>query len=175
VQLEPTRLLTGLCLLLLLAPVRADVGPGEMQIMARALSFLQKPPSGVLRVGVVFSPIIAESSREAEAVERILRDGLQVGNLTLKAVPVPLNEISRTNTDLLFLTGGLQEQGQQVAAVTRARHIPCVTTDLAQVRSGACALGIRSQPSIQILVNRATAVADGISFSTVFRMMITEI
>ena len=75
----------------------------------------------------------------------------------------------------LFLTAGLNDEAQGVAAASRALKIPCVTADLAQVKNGTCAMGIRSQPKIEILVNRAAAEANGTTFSTVFRMMITEL
>jgi hypothetical protein len=43
------------------------------------------------------------------------------------------------------------------------------------VHNGACAVGVRSQPRIEVIVNRAAAAASGIVLSAVFRMMITEI
>jgi len=52
--------------------------------------------------------------------------------------------------------------------------VACLTTDLAQVRGGACAIGIRSGPRVEILVNHAAAESSGVSFSTAFRMLITE-
>ncbi len=175
----PVRARRLLCCALLLGslatPTRADVGSGEMQIIGRALSFLQKPMTGEITVGIVFSASNAESAREAELARRALGNGLAVGNLTLKALPVPIGEISRARVDLLFLTAGLGAEAQAVEAVSRAQQIPCATTDIVQVRNGSCALGIRSQPKVEILVNRAAAAASGTAFSTVFRMMITEI
>jgi hypothetical protein len=51
----------------------------------------------------------------------------------------------------------------------------CVTTDIAQVRRGACVMGVRSRPKVEVFVNRASATANHINFSTVFRVMITEL
>jgi hypothetical protein len=56
----------------------------------------------------------------------------------------------------------------------RSKRIPCITTDLAKVKSGSCAIGVRSQPKIEILVNRNAATGSDLKFSAVFRMMITE-
>jgi hypothetical protein len=42
------------------------------------------------------------------------------------------------------------------------------------VRDGTCAIGVRSHPRVEILVNHAAAEASGIRFSTSFRMLITE-
>jgi ABC-type uncharacterized transport system substrate-binding protein len=153
----------------------ADVNPGDMQIMARALSFMQKPLVGEVTVGIVYSPSNTQSAREAGVVRQLLSGGLQVGNLTLKSIPVPIGELAHAKVDIFFLTAGMDTEAQSVPAASRERQIPCVTTDLAQVRNGSCTMGIRSLPKIEIFVNRAAAAASGISFSTVFRMMITEL
>ena len=58
---------------------------------------------------------------------------------------------------------------------SRTRKVPCITFDLAQVRSGACTMGVRAHPRIEVLVNRAAAEASGTEFAAVFRFMITEI
>jgi hypothetical protein len=158
--------------LLALASALADVGPGDMQVLARASTFLEKPPVGDVSMGVVYSPGSAQSLREAATVQKLLDGGLTVGNLTLRAVAVPVRSWPR---ECPAETAGLNEEAQGVAALSRERHIPCVTTDLAQVQSGTCPIGIRWQPKIEILVNRAAAAANGTSFSTIFRMMVKEI
>jgi len=169
-------LLMGLiCLGSPVASVHADATPSDMQIMARALSFMQKPLSGEVGVGIVFAPGNPESARDAQQVQRILGNGLRVGNLILRPVLVPISEVARARVALYFLTAGVRGEARAVAVASRARQIPCATADLAQVRQGICALGVRSQPRIEILVNRVAAQADGISFSTAFRMMITEL
>lgn len=171
-----TQVLVSISWLLMAAlPARADVNPQDMQIMARALSFMTKPLSGGVRVGVVYAPDDKRSVLELESVQRILGGGLRIGSVTLWAVPVRLDQVAGAQVGLLFLTGGLGAQARSVAAASRARRIPCVTTDLTQVRNGLCAVGIRSQPKIEILVNRAVATAEGVEFSTVFSLMVTEL
>lgn len=162
-------------LLVAAAPALADVDAGDMQIVARALSFMAKPLAGDVLVGVVYSPDSAQSVRELESVQRLLGDGLRVGSVTLKPVPVRLAEAGGARPGLFFLTAGLGVRAQPVAAASRAQRIPCVTTDLTQVRSGVCAIGIQSRPRVEILVNRVAAAADGTAFSTVFSLMITEL
>jgi ABC-type uncharacterized transport system substrate-binding protein len=146
-----------------------------MQIIARALSFMSRPLSGDVSVGIAYAPGNSQSAHEAATVQKILSGGLRVGNLSLKPVPLPAGDLGGAKVDVLFLTAGLNSEAQAIVAASRARHIPCVTTDLAQVKSGICTMGVRSQPRVEILVNRAAAAADGTAFSTVFRMMITEI
>jgi hypothetical protein len=149
--------------------------PQDVQIAARTLGFLARPPSGEVRVAVVYAQDSPQSLEEARHLMQILGAGLTVGNITLTPALVPVNALARTRVGLIFLAPGIGSEGSLVAVVSRSSQIPCVTTDLSQVRSGNCAIGIRSAPQIEILVNRAAATASGTIFSTIFRVMITEL
>jgi hypothetical protein len=50
-----------------------------------------------------------------------------------------------------------------------------MTTDLAAVQAGYCAIHLKSAPKVQITVNKALADQIGISFGAAFKLMITEI
>ncbi len=163
------------CLLLASVPARAQVTTSDLQIAGRALGFLEKPMSGDIVVGIVYAADNAQSRREAENLQRLLGSGLKVGNVTLQPSLVSTADVARSNVRLFFLTPGLGGQASVVAAASRARSVPCITTDIAQVREGLCAMGVRSRPKIEILVNRTAAKDSSTAFSTVFRMMITEI
>jgi hypothetical protein len=156
-------------------PALADVTAQDLQIAARALSFLQRPLSGEVAVGIVYVRGNPQSLEEAESLQGMLSEGLKVGSITLKSTLISLEQAPRASVELFFLTAGLGAEAQSLADISRARHLPCLTTDLSQVAAGRCAVGVRSQPKIQIVVNRAAAAASGTTFSTVFRMMITEI
>jgi len=168
-------LLLGCCAVLQALPAHAEVVAGDLQIMGRALSFLEKPMSGEVRVGVVYSADNPQSAHDADDLQRLLGDGLRVGNVLLKPVMVSLGQLAQANVDVLFLTAGLGEQATPVGVASRTRRLPCITSDLSQVRTGRCAVGVSSEPTVQILVNRAAALANGTTFSTLFRMLINEI
>jgi ABC-type uncharacterized transport system substrate-binding protein len=153
----------------------AQVTAQDLQVAGRALSFLTKPLTGEVKVGIVYASGSPQSVQEAQGLQRLLADGLKVGNLTLKPALIPVTEIARANVGLIFLAPGTGEEAKGVAQASKAKHVPCVTTDLSQVKSGYCALGVRSQPKIEILVNRAAAADSDTTFSTIFRVMITEI
>jgi hypothetical protein len=152
----------------------AEVTAQDLQIAGRALSFLQKPLSGEVAVGIVYLRSNPQSFEEAEALQSMLNEGLKVGNITLKFTLVSLEEAPRASVGIFFLTTGLGTEAQRLAELSHAKHLPCLTTDLSQVAAGRCAVGVRSKPKIEIVVNRVAATASGIAFSTVFRMMITE-
>lgn len=156
-------------------PARADVSVTDLQITARALTFMESPPSGNVRVGIIYNPTNTSTRRQARELEQMLRGGLRVGNINLEPRMVSIDQAASAGVDLFFLTENLGEAGRKVAGLGKTRRIPCVTTDLAQVRDGACAVGIRSTPKVEILVNRDAANSSGMTFAAAFRMMISEI
>jgi hypothetical protein len=150
------------------------VSLSDLQIAVRALGFINNPPTGKVSVGVVYAPDIPGSTQEAQELQAILGNGLQVGNLFLKPVMVPVNDGDISTVGLLFLTQGLGSISRTLLSASKKKRILCVTTDITQVIKGACALGVKSYPKIEILVNRAAAANSGITFASAFNMMITE-
>jgi hypothetical protein len=67
---------TGLCALLLAgpmaAPAYADVTAKDVQVMARALGFTEKPPTGDVNIGIVFAPGNPQSAKEATDLQAML-------------------------------------------------------------------------------------------------------
>ena len=173
------RLTKGLALcataVLSAAPAWAQISPMDVQVAGRALSFLAKPLTGEVTMGIVYSPNNAQSLQDARELEKQMGSGLRVGNLTLKPALIAVGEAARANVGLFFVTPGTGSDAAALLEITQTKHIPCVTTDLSQVTAGRCAVGVRSTPKIEIVVNRTAAAASGTTFSTVFRMMITEI
>jgi len=164
------------CLLIACGCAHAEFQLDDLQIAGRALGFLDKPLNGDVNAGIVYVPADPQSARQAEALKKLLGEGLRVGNVTLKPILVPVGEVSRANVALFLLTDGVAGvEAQAIVGAAKPKRTPCITTNLAQVRNGVCAIGIRSQPKVEILVNRAIAASTGVAFSAIFRMMITEI
>jgi hypothetical protein len=151
----------------------AEFSLSDLQIAGRALGFLDKPLQGQVTAGIVYSPTNPQSSREAEALKEMIGDGLRIGNVTLRAVLIAIADVPHSSAALFFLTDGVEDKAL-LADAARTKRIPCITTDLAMVTSGRCAIGVRSRPKIEILVNRIAAADSELKFSAVFRMMITE-
>jgi hypothetical protein len=162
------------CVVLAFGTAHAQFTMSDLQIAGRALGFLDKPLQGQVTAGIVYSPANPQSAREAEALKDMLGDGLKIGNVTLRPVLVAAADVQHSTAALFLLTDGIDDL-TPVADAARTKQIPCITTDLAKVKSGNCAIGVRSQPKIEILVNRNAATGSQLSFSAVFRMMITEI
>lgn len=164
------------CFLVFCSPARADVTTADVQVAARALSFVSNPLKGTVRVGIVYAAGNPKSVQQAQGLRSLLGSGLRVGNLELRPVLVKSTDVAGANVDLFFLTEFMTVDETPNLLGDRARRpILCVTTDLAQVRSGACVMGVQSRPKVEVFVNQASAKANHVSFSTVFRVMITEL
>jgi ABC-type uncharacterized transport system substrate-binding protein len=156
-------------------PAAAEVAQTDLLIAGRAIGFIRSLKSGDVHVGIVYDPGIAQSVQQAADLNGLMGGSLSVGNLVLKPVMLPVAQLGNAGIDLFFLTEGMGIDGEKVKAASRARKIPCITFDMTQVRNGACAMGVRSQPKIEVFVNREAAEASGTDLATVFRVMITEI
>lgn len=153
----------------------ARVTPDDIQVAARALSFLERPPRGDLRLAIVYAPDSPQSVSAADDLRRMLGSSQKAGNLVLTPFLVKVDQLGGVRADALFLTEGVgPEAAGQIKAAARSQRIPCLTVDLDQVRKGVCTVGVSSSPRVQVYVNRALATASGQSFSTIFRIMITE-
>ena len=161
------------CAALVFGTAHAEFTLSDIQIAGRALGFLDKPLQGQVTAGIVYSPTNPQSAREAEALKNMLGDGLKIGNITLRPVLVSVADVQHSTAALFLVTDGAVDVSL-VSEASRNKKIPCITTDLSKVKDGTCAIGVRSQPKIEILVNRNAALASQLSFSAVFRMMITE-
>lgn len=153
----------------------AEVTRTDLQILGRALSFLESPPSGTVRVGIVYSSSDARTRRHAGEIRDTFEGGVRVGNIRLQPVLVATDTAGEADVDLFLIPERFAGDLASISTASGARGIPCATTDIGRVREGACALGVRSQPKIEIVVNRKMAEKADAKFATAFRMMITEI
>jgi hypothetical protein len=153
----------------------ADISETDLQLAARTLTFMEQPLSGRVRLGIVYSSASPRSLNQAQALAAQLESGLIVGNIELRPVLVPIERADTADVDLFLMTEFLPPESSHLATISARRQITCVTTDIRQVESGACAIAIRSQPKIEIIVNREAAANSGVRFATAFRVMVTEL
>ena len=144
------------------SPARAEVTAADLMIAARAIGFIEKFGNSDIRVGIVYAPESAQSVQQANALRAMFGNQFRVGSRVLTAILVRTDQVAGA-------------AAERVASTSKLKKIPCITFDFSQVRNGACAIGVQSQPKIQILVNRKAAAESGTTFSSVFRLMITEL
>ena len=155
-------------------PVHAEIKRTDVLVATRAIGFISKFHGGDLRVGIVVAPESPQSVEDGNQLKAIFGTEMAIGNNMLKPVMLRTDQVANADVGLFFLTEGTGAAASRVASASKARKIPCITFDLAQVKSGACTIGVQSQPKIEIFVNRKAAAESNTIFSSVFRLMITE-
>jgi ABC-type uncharacterized transport system substrate-binding protein len=156
-------------------PAQAEVTTSDLLIAGRTIGFIEKLANSGMRVGIVYAPESAQSVQQANALRAMLGNQFRVGSLVLTAVMLRTDQVADADVGLFLLSEGAGAAGTKVADASKMKKIPCITFDLSQVRNGACVIGVQSQPRIQILVNKKAAAESGTIFSSVFRLMITEL
>jgi len=160
-----------LCSYVVAAPANAEFAAKDAQVMARVMGFMDQPPPSTVKLGIVYD---AGTQKQAEALMAQLGGGLAAGKFTLVPTLVKIGDVGSANVNAVVLMAGVGG-AVKVAEITKSKKIPCFTGDVSQVKSGACLVGITTDPKVEILLNKALAASSGISFGAAFKMMITEI
>lgn len=168
-------LLAGTLALALVAPTIANADPAkDLQVAGRALTFLENGPTGKATLGVVFDSSKPASVAEKNAVMAALGAGFSAGGLTLVGKPVDASAVAGVaGVQALYVTAGVNYAA--VGGAAKGKKLVTIGSDPACVKSGACTMGVETDPKVTITVNRAAAAAVGAAFKAAFRMMITEI
>jgi len=143
-------------------------------VATRVISFLQPQLSGSIPAAIIYQPGNAASEAEAASIERA--GPLIAGKGTLRLKRVPANALGQlAGVRVAFVTSGLREAEGQIAAAAARQSILTITSDLACVQAGHCAVAISTTPRVQITVSRAAAKAANIQFGSAFLMLVKEI
>ncbi|MDO9710950.1 hypothetical protein [Paracraurococcus lichenis] len=167
--------LCGLIALCLGAPpATAETTARDLQVLARALGFLDRAPKGTGELGIVYPAASPAAKAEAERVAALCGDGLRAGALTLHPRLVPAEAAGQAQVAALLLTEAALPEAGQIAGALAGRGIPLIATTPAALDGNRVVMAVRSEPRVEILVSRAAAQAAGVTFSAAFRMMIQE-
>ena len=160
---------------LFILPVQASAdGSREIQVAGRTLTFLDNGPSGKVTFAVVFDPSKPASVAEKDEVMAAIGSGMSVGAATVVGRAVEFNSLgSAGDAGALYLTHGVNYTA--AGAFAKSKKILSISSDMSCVQSGACVMGVAASPKVEIVVNSATAKAEGIVFKAAFKMMIKEI
>lgn len=151
----------------------ASMTAKDLQVLGRAIAFLLPPPGTGATVAIAYVGGNSASRSDAEAIAALIGDGLHAGNAILHPKLVEVGALATTECAAVIAASG--SNGAGLSAASRSAHTLCVTTELAAVEAGLCAMGIKSDPHVEILINHAAVSASGIEFATAFRMIIREI
>lgn len=156
------------------SPGLAHADPArDLQVAGRALTFLENGPTGRVVLGVVFDPAKPGSVAEKNAVMAATGGGFSAGALTLVGKPIEAGEVGgASGVGALYVTSGVNYGA--VGSAAKAKKLVTIGAP-ACAESGACVLGVMTEPKVEITVNRSAAAAVGAAFKAAFRMMIKEI
>ena len=166
--------LLPLCLTLGSTSAAAEASLQDLQILVRALGFLERPPAGLAELGIAYPAASAAGRAEAERVAALFGDGLRAGALTLRPRLVPADAAGEAPVVAVLLTDAALPQAAQIAVALAGRSVPTIATNAAAIGGGQIVLVLRSQPRVEILVSRTAAQTARVNFATAFRMMIQE-
>lgn len=157
---------------LMLAGAAEAAGERDLQVIGRALSFVEGGPSGSVVLAIVYSDDAPGSKEEADATAAAIGGGLAAGEVTLTAQVVPVSALaSASGAAAVFVPAGMAAHYDAIKASGKISF----STDRACVTAGGCVVAIQSAPKVEIVVNRAAAAAASVSFESAFQMMINEI
>jgi hypothetical protein len=153
-----------------LRPAHAgSLTPTSVQILSRAMAFLQPAPSGTATVAVAYDPARPDSKQDAEAIAGYFGAGLHAGPASLKAQVIDIGQLASGRFVAVIAAAGVSID--QVFSASQALRVPCVTADAAAVRGGHCVMSIQSDPKVDIQINAAAASLSGVAFRSAFMFM----
>ncbi len=145
----------------------------DVQIMAKAIGFLEPPPSGPAIVAIAYDPADPASKQDAEELAGYFGDGLKAGAATLKPKVTEVGKLSAGGFIAVVTASGVKSD--QVFSVTRSQHVACVTPDASAVQSGQCLMSIKSSPKVEILISRSAMSGSSVEFGSAFLLMAHEL
>jgi hypothetical protein len=153
-----------------LTPTNAEsLTPKGVQILSRAIGFLQPVPSGTAMVAIAYNPAEPASKQDADAIAGYFGDGLKAGPANLKAQAVDVSQVASGHFVAVVAAAGVNID--KVFAASQALRVPCVTADAAAVQGGRCVMSVQSDPKVDIQINAAAASRSGVAFGSAFMFM----
>jgi hypothetical protein len=145
----------------------------DLRVIARALSFLDRPPNGPVELGLIFN----EAGGAGQAAATALAEAtppIAIGALLLTPRPVALAALRQTRVGACLLLEPTPQHARLLAEAVAGRQTLTVTTDRPLVNAGLIVMAVRSLPRVEIIVSRSAAQASGLGFAPAFRMLIQE-
>jgi hypothetical protein len=154
------------------SPVTTSLSPDDLRILSSALIFMRPETAGGV-VAIVYAGRDEPSHQDAEAIAASVSQYLTPHGRALTPKLVEADALTGATFDLVIVAMGANSEA--VARAAASRNALCVTGDQEAVRKGLCAMSIHSANKVEILLNTRATQAEGVSFATAFRMMVSEL
>lgn len=156
-----------------IAPANAEVTEKDLQVLGRAIGFIENGPSGTVSVAVVYADGDAASQASADQLAAFVGTGRSAGKLTMNAVSTAVGALS--GADIILVPNGQSSLYDAVKAATSSGKGISASADKACAAAGACVISIASDPKVEIFMSGSASAAANVSFGSAFRMMIKEL
>jgi hypothetical protein len=160
--------------LMLVSPDASAATQKDMQILGRALGFIENGPSGDVKIGIVTDSGNAASLAEANELASIIGSGLKSGKINLQAEKVATGAAAGSGHPVLYFTEGTEASHASIFNAVSSKGTITVSTHDSCLNASQCVMVVKSVPKVDIKVSSAAAGSTGVSFGSAFRMMISE-
>jgi len=160
--------------LMLISPDASAATQKDMQILGRALGFIENGPSGDVKIGIVTDSGNPASLAEANEIVSIIGGGLKSGKINLQAEKVNAAAAASSGLPVLYFTEGTESAHASVFNAVSTKGAITVSTHDSCLNTSQCVMVVKSVPKVDIRVSSSAAGATGVSFGSAFRMMISE-
>lgn len=147
----------------------------DLQIGVRGIEFLTDPPRGQTSVAVIQDGRSRESVQDAQAILAWLATAVRGGKAELVPTLVDVQELAAAPPfRIAIVTGGVDGGFERIQSYARKNGTVTISADLDCVRTAACVLGARAEPSVEVVISRQASAANSVDFVRAFRMMAKE-
>jgi len=152
-----------------------DVSLADLKAATRSLGFLQNlPRESTLAIGIVYASGSAASKSLGQQTAERLRGLPGPNNSSLKIELIATGDLAgnTSHLDALYLVPGATGSAAMIADVARRRHLLVMSNDPACLDQRCCMLMVRDTGRVEIVLDSTLTQAAGITFSSVFAMMV---
>jgi hypothetical protein len=147
----------------------ASLTSRSVQILSRAIAFLQPAPSGTATVAIAYDPAEPVSKQDADAIAEGFGEGLRAGPANLKSQVIEVGLLASGHFVAVIAAEGVNID--QVFRASQALRIPCVTADAVAVQGARCVMSVKSDPKVDIQISADAAAKSGVAFGSAFLFM----
>jgi hypothetical protein len=167
--------IAALSLTAISAAAADDVSLADLKAATRSLGFLQNPQhNNDFVVGIVYVTGSAGSKTLGQQTADRIRALPGPKDSGLKTEIITVNDLANhaDRLDALYLLPGTSAGASAIIDMARRKHLLVMSNDPACLDQHCCMLMIRDTGRVEIVMDSALAQSAGVTFSSVFAMMV---
>jgi YfiR/HmsC-like len=158
-------------------PARAadDVSLADLKAATRTLGFLQNfPRDKTFVLGIVWSPGSANGKAIGQQTADRIDPLVGPNDTDVRAQLIAVGDLAAhaDRLDALYLVPGTAGSGAAIVDMARRKHLLVISNDPSCLDQHYCMLMVRDTGRVEIVLDSALAQSAGVTFSSVFAMMV---